>query len=678
MRFYRIDVKLEGKVKVPVYREKDSYYNFTDRMKNRSENFFSASDKECFVFGVDTKKGNEMRLGAAISNQNNIEDVLDRFFKGCGYNAKYLLIEEQTIKSFRADLRSADQHDFIEDEDGAIRELNLEDIAGRFRPFSYGFFAENLVTDKSKKETLDRANKGLFSDSFAPEIERIYSGEKTVSAVGHPVHYFVRTRQPETKKEICNLLISSLYENGRILNRRYSVINITPDSRDYTEKLAKTIYKSNEGGTVIINYEIRERNSDDDSPYASANSNRISSICSVAKKFRNSVLTVFCFDIDSNKTKDAFLQNLTSLPIVDITEDTADSERSKEYLKMRAKEFRIRTDKKLFKDIQDGKTYHADRLEKMFNDWYSEKLHTTVYKQYKDVKTAKAEVVKASAKGNAATELREMIGLEKAKEVIENAVNFYKIQKLYAERGLKAERPSMHMIFTGNPGTAKTTVARLFAEIMRDNGLLSKGDLYEVGRGDLVGKYVGWTAPTVQNYFKQAKGSVLFIDEAYSLVDGHKGSFGDEAINTIVQEMENNRDDLVVIFAGYPDKMEEFLNQNPGLRSRIAFHVNFDDYNTSELIDIADLMIKKTGFEFSDDAHEELNDIFSEAIRIDDFGNGRYVRNLIELSTLRQASRLAKSDMDSLSDEDMKTITKEDIVAPLLKHEEVKYSRIGF
>ena len=192
-------------------------------MKNRSEKLFSASDKECFVFGVDTKKGNEMRLGAAISNQNNIEDVLDRFFKGCGYNAKYLLIEEQTIKSFRADLRSADQHDFIEDEDGAIRELNLEDIAGRFRPFSYGFFAENLVTDKSKKETLDRANEGLFSDSFTPEIERIYSGEKTVSAVGHPVHYFVRTRKPETKKEICNLLISSLYENGRILNRRYSV-----------------------------------------------------------------------------------------------------------------------------------------------------------------------------------------------------------------------------------------------------------------------------------------------------------------------------------------------------------------------------------------------------------------------------------------------------------------------
>ena len=151
----------------------------------------------------------------------------------------------------------------------------------------------------------------------------------------------------------------------------------------------------------------------------------------------------------------------------------------------------------------------------------------------------------------------------------------------------------MHMVFTGNPGTAKTTVARLFAQIMKENGLLPVGDLIEVGRADLVGKYVGWTAPTVKAKFAAAKGSVLFIDEAYSLVDDKDGLFGDEAINTIVQEMENQRDDTVVIFAGYPDKMEQFLKKNPGLRSRIAFHIPFEDYKPAELLDIFTLMAKK-------------------------------------------------------------------------------------
>ena len=166
-----------------------------------------------------------------------------------------------------------------------------------------------------------------------------------------------------------------------------------------------------------------------------------------------------------------------------------------------------------------------------------------------------------------------MIGLTKAKAVIAQALDYYKAQKLFREKGISLERPAMHMVFTGNPGTAKTTVARLFAQIMKENGLLPVGDLIEVGRADLVGKYVGWTAPTVKAKFAAAKGSVLFIDEAYSLVDDKDGLFGDEAINTIVQEMENHRDDIVVIFAGYPDKMEQFLQKNPGLRSRIAFHM---------------------------------------------------------------------------------------------------------
>jgi SpoVK/Ycf46/Vps4 family AAA+-type ATPase len=172
----------------------------------------------------------------------------------------------------------------------------------------------------------------------------------------------------------------------------------------------------------------------------------------------------------------------------------------------------------------------------------------------------------------------------------------------------------MHMVFTGNPGTAKTTVARLFARIMRENGLLSRGHLVEVGRSDLVGKYVGWTAPAVQKKFKEASGGVLFIDEEYSLATENAGSFGEEAINTIVQEMENRRDELVVIFAGYPDEMEKFLQSNPGLRSRIAFHVPFADYGTEELCQIAKYQASKLELRLTDDAVEKVSEFYLEEL----------------------------------------------------------------
>ena len=199
---------------------------------------------------------------------------------------------------------------------------------------------------------------------------------------------------------------------------------------------------------------------------------------------------------------------------------------------------------------------------------------------------------------------------------------------------------------------------------MRENGLLSRGHLVEVGRGDLVGKYVGWTAQTVQKKFEQAEGGVLFIDEAYALVDDRSGSYGDEAINTIVQEMENHRDDMVVIFAGYPDRMEEFLQKNPGLRSRIAYHVPFADYSVEELCSIAALTARKKGLHLDDRAQEKLASVFETARRQADFGNGRYVRNIIEKAKMAQATRLLAKDYESLTQEDITTLSAEDIEMP--------------
>lgn len=208
--------------------------------------------------------------------------------------------------------------------------------------------------------------------------------------------------------------------------------------------------------------------------------------------------------------------------------------------------------------------------------------------------------------------------------------------------------------------------------------MLSIGDLYELGRADLVGRYVGWTAPKVKARFNAAKGSVLFIDEAYSLVDDRDGLYGDEAISTIVQEMENRREDIVVIFAGYPDKMEQFLQKNPGLRSRIAFHVPFRDYDESELWQITKLMAMKMGVSVDDEAQPKLLEMFGRALNSEDFGNGRYVRNLLELARMRQASRLVTMDIDLVTDEAVTTLLPEDFEEPALTHETRKVWKIGF
>jgi SpoVK/Ycf46/Vps4 family AAA+-type ATPase len=270
----------------------------------------------------------------------------------------------------------------------------------------------------------------------------------------------------------------------------------------------------------------------------------------------------------------------------------------------------------------------------------------------------------------------ELIGLEQVKDQVEETVQVLKFNRMREKFGIKTSGYHNVHLMLGAPGTAKTTVARLFARIMRENRLLSKGQLIEVGRCDLVGKYVGWTAPIIKDKFKAASGGVLFVDEAYSLVDDRDGSYGDEAINTIVQEMENHRADVVVIFAGYPDEMEKFLQKNPGLRSRIAFHVPFEDYDADELCKIAALIGKNKGISLEDAALQKLGTIFETARKQSDFGNGRYVRNVLEQAKMNQASRLLEYDFDDITTEEITTIKAVDIVIPEIKIE--SKPKIGF
>ena len=247
-------------------------------------------------------------------------------------------------------------------------------------------------------------------------------------------------------------------------------------------------------------------------------------------------------------------------------------------------------------------------------------------------------------------ELEELIGLKDVKEQVKRIAAFAKMKMDMKDRGEKALPIAINMEFAGNPGTAKTTVGRIVAGIFHEIGLLDRGGLIEVGRADLVAEYVGQTAPAVRRVFQRAKGRVLLIDEAYSLVEQWENGFGDEAISTIVQEMENHRDETIVIFAGYPDKMREFFARNPGLRSRVPFTINFRDYSAEELAQIVSFEAERRGFAVSAEAAEKVRNICESVSGIEDSGNGRFCRNLVENAILNYAMRVYGEEGESGKD----------------------------
>lgn len=239
-------------------------------------------------------------------------------------------------------------------------------------------------------------------------------------------------------------------------------------------------------------------------------------------------------------------------------------------------------------------------------------------------------------------EMDKIVGLKEIKEYILSLEKNYKVQEMRKAQGLAVSSVSMHMIFTGNPGTGKTTIARLVSKYLKAIGVLSGGQLVEVSRGDLVGKYVGHTAPLTMQVIKSALGGVLFIDEAYSLYRGKDDSFGLEAIDTLVKGMEDNREDLIVILAGYTKEMETFLTANSGLQSRFPNIIEFPDYSGEELAQIAEINATSRGYRLSEDAKAALLDYFCVIQAMDErsSGNGRLARNVIESAILAQSRRV--------------------------------------
>lgn len=621
-------------------------------------NMFYHKCKHSFYFYVSSIHDNKIIVGCIAKSKAVFANALNAFWdinKLMVENVKY---EEISLHATETLLQRACRNDFIANDNDILKLFQLDEIL-QTHLIEFGeYFSEEYVIKSSLKK---RAAELLCEDTLVPELDRIYAGAQREFTLGNPVHYLIQTDSKVIREKIIEVLMSALYANNRLQSRRYCAVAYTDGECGPDEYLDK-LYESCDGSAMVATYSVGDAI---ESEFANASMEIVSKLCGVLKKHKNEVLTVLCLPRSCEKIKSAFYEQLGDITIVELTEETVFGEKAKKYLCQMAKNQGVKADDRLLSLVDgDAKGYLASDLSRHFDRWFNGYLKSEVFPQYASFAVARDSILNEKPKGDAYTQLQNMIGLTEAKKVITQALDYHKAQRMFREFGMKTDKNAMHMVFTGNPGTAKTTVARLFAQIMKDNGLLSKGDLYEVGRSDLVGKYVGWTAKIVKEKFRAAKGSVLFIDEAYSLLDDRGGMYGDEAINTIVQEMENNREDLVVIFAGYPKEMEQFMERNPGLRSRIAFHVPFEDYSASELYEIAKMIASQKGVTLSESTRETLVPAFEQIVGESDFGNGRYVRNLIERAKMRQASRLIQMNPQQMNRETISTLEAQDFEFP--------------
>ena len=614
---------------------------------------------ENYVLVVTDRGEFDLEVLAAITltyreSPEMVAVILEKFPDCCVASERDITCEE-----FRTELEN---RKLVSSGRTILGKLSIGYRAGFFDPFPFEL-EENVLTfpKTSKAKCMKRAKQILGSKNLIEEIERIYSRENLREYVGHPVHYLISAGDLGAAMDIEELLIRALDSNGRLPSCRQMIMkNITRSA--YRDDRFKQVIESAEDGIMVMVLDQQA----DMGRFATDFHDVTKCIGELVNKLKKDTLFIFIEIMGESFRNDDALANITSkADIIQLTEGSGDKVCAEKYLAELVSKtpFEVSDMKEVFGYLPKTESYTVTDIYSAFNSWYGSGLKNHVYKAYKDKKKFEIKVTKPHDKPY--DELKSLIGLTEAKRVVDDIIAAGKMMKAREQMGLNTESNSLHMLFSGNPGSAKTTVARLIAQILKEEDVVRSGAFVECGRQDLVGKYVGWTAKIVEDKFKAANGGVLFIDEAYSLVEDGR-TYGAEAINVITQLMENYRDSVIVIFAGYTEKMQEFLDQNEGLKSRISFHLNFPDYTSDELTDILKLMSEKREYHIDEDAISYCHDIFERAVREENYGNGRFVRNLLEQAIIRQSSRvmeeaagrkLSKEEICILKRSDFKELT---------------------
>lgn len=581
--------------------------------------------------------------------------LLNAFKKFGLQNTTVYTMQEITSEKFKENMRTAEINCNYEKR-GNRRDCSWTDEFDTSYLNDHCYYLREVVFNKmtSKKQILKEAESIAADQSLLDELNRIFSSQNKKGFYGIPVHYKITAGSIHGAFKIVELLVSALNYSKRLLGARTNFL--TPKARFHRpdEDALTSLFEKSKGIATAI---VLQGSSDDESDMEIAESRTWDALSEFASIHHHKNLMIFVEIVgETSNTNKLLAKFVDTLDIIEIHEGFGSVAKIESYLSqlMKESEYKEFADEQEVKQLlESATTLNISTAFNLFEHWKRNVLKTKVYPSYQPLTRAFLQNTTEAKSNPYMEELENLVGLAPVKKVVKQILASFKLQRVRSQLGLEAENFSKHMIFTGNPGAAKTTVARLLAKLLATEGILETGNLVECGRSDLVGKYVGWTAKTVKEKFNAASGGVLFIDEAYALAD-KSGSFGDEAINTIVQEMENHRDDVIVIFAGYPDKMQAFLDKNEGLRSRIAFHINFPDYNPQELGEILQLMANSKGYCLKDDVAPKCQTIFQSVYRHPEFGNGRFVRNMLEQAIMQQALRIADEYQD-------KPLTKETI-----------------
>lgn len=659
MRFFNITIKVKDAKQIKDFKPEEAAC--------ASGKLFE-ENPACFVYVRGTRK-TVVDAIACVDSSCDEKKFAKTFAEKLFDNIADIKVSEGKMFDFVNNIGDAEIDSYLTDSSATIDRLGL----GFFYEICHGSFDERIVTEhKTKTSVYADVNKYFLDEEYKRELDRIYAGKTLKKPIGNPAHYFMVSNDDDARMVRNRNLVFSLFYKGRINTKKYTIIGLR--DRNISEWHIEQLYRINADGVIVLRV-------DEDILFESETRNykwRWSGVVNIIKRYASSVVTIISMDNASMNTRNKIISSLHGIALIKFYDQEYKGESAVNcFCEIARQNGTNAPESEIEKIRKSDRTYSKRALQTIYSDWYNEYVATVQFPEYTAYFNGKGGEDDTLNEKSAYDKLSEMIGLDNVKKVIDGAINHFKLQKEYKERGIDFARPAMHMVFSGNPGTAKTTVARLLAQILRDNKVLSRGELVEVGRADLVGEYVGQTAPQVKEVFRRAKGSVLFIDEAYSLLDDKKGLYGDEAINTIVQEMENARDDTIVIFAGYKNEMEEFVERNLGLSSRIAFHVDFDDYSEDELLAITKLLARQNSIIIDESCDQKLLDIYKKARQNPSFGNGRYARNVLEKAKLNQASRIAKQDIEYFSDEQLKTIVAADIGVDDQRQKQT-ISRLGF